>query len=251
MLITATWIFPVLFGLLSMTPWNCTSQCSCTLYLEGQPLCKGDKCSSLYTPMSKSYLLVIVIVWFIECSFLLLVICKAAISFPNRTDSNNSVDEHSEDKDPLSMTNVRGSNGNSERKVTPFRRFSPRVAKSHKFPFMLLGLFILCTAPVMVLIVLDFAVADFQAGDIVVNIIIPLPLLYCLVSPILLAKRLSAMKSALVMTLSFTWLKSGFSSFSRRNNRSNRSNRSNSGVDPTKGFAVSLHSDDQNPPTQV
>lgn len=246
MLITATWIFPVLFGLLSMTPWNCTSQCSCTLYLDGQPLCKGDKCSSLYTPMSKSYLLVIVIVWFIECSFLLLVICKAAISFPNRGDSNNSEDENSEDKNPLRMNNARGDSVNSMRKVTPFRRFSPRVAKSHQFPFMLLGLFILCTAPVMVLIVLDFAVADFQAGDIVVNIIIPLPLLYCLVSPILLAKRLSAMKSALVMTLSFTWVKSSFSSFSRR------SNRSNSAAGPIRGSAISLHSDDQNSaPTQV
>lgn len=249
-LIAAVWIFPVFYGLLSMTPWNCMDQCTCTLYLKsGQPICKGESCSSLYTPMAKSYLLVIVIIWFIECFFLSYVICRASFYGHVRPEASNRLDTSHHEEDESSHMDS-GNNNACKRKANHARRFYLRIDRKHRFPFILHGLFILCTAPVMILFVLDFFVKNFQPGNIVINVITPLPLLYCFISPILLTNRLSGMKSALVMTLSFNWAKSGFSSFSR-----GKSNRTGSATAPIRGSMVSLDRDAncpcENMPTQV
>ena len=77
-LICVVWALPTLFGLLAMTDWNCHSVCTCTLsYKSGAPLCREAKCSRLYTPMSKLYLLVVVILWGLECLGLLALLCSS------------------------------------------------------------------------------------------------------------------------------------------------------------------------------
>lgn len=232
-LITIAWIIPVIYGLLAMTPWNCTWNCTCTLYLaSGAPLCPGKDCSRLYTPMAKSYLLCIVVIWAVECGFLLFVICKAAISFPKFGSPSNRGDTAY--TSTTEATSPDQSNNNStKRKSSNFRKFSPKMARSYRFPFILLGLFVSCTMPVMILFIMDFAMADFKPGAITVNVITPLPLLYCVISPVLLTKRLSGMRSAVQMALSFNWLKGGCNNIS--NNR-----RKSMGNSTLRGSVISV-----------
>ena len=172
-LILMVWAFPTAYGCLAMTSWNCTAdQCTCTLrYKSGQPICTKGSCSQLYTPMAKSYLLLVVVLWVFECLGLFALICKSILAL-----------RHSNKKMSASLCQV-------------FRDF---VANSGVICF-LFGLFLLCTAPVMVLFALDFAVPQISFGHVVSNVLIPLPLLYCIASPLLIAHKLSGVKRALIM----------------------------------------------------
>nr|XP_039270971.1 uncharacterized protein LOC120345547 [Styela clava] len=251
-LITFAWIIPVIYGLLAMTPWNCTWDCTCTLYLaSGTPLCPGKDCSRLYTPMAKSYLLCIVIIWALECGFLLFVICKAAISFPKLGSPSNRVDNAY--STTTNVTSPDPSNNNlSKRKSSNIRKFSPKMARSYRFPFFLLGLFICCTMPAMILFILDFALLAFKPGAITVNVITPLPLLYCVISPILLTKRLSGMRSAVQMALSFNWLKGGCNNFSNKRRKSmGNSTIRGSVISVTRNSEAKFDSKGSMPPTSV
>lgn len=204
-----------------MTDWNCTKQCTCTLYYaSGEPICNGEKCSRLYTPMAKSYLLIVVVIWTIECLSLLVIISRSAFSL--RRPIVRNLDGHSTEMGAIDDATT---NNNSSKKQThSIRRFIPKLSASYKFPIILLGFFVACTAPVMVLFVLDFALTDFRSNAFVINVVTPLPLVYCLISPILLTQRLPGMKSAMQMALSFSWLKGGCGNL-KGSNKKTGSNR--------------------------
>ena len=179
-LILIVWALPTLYGLLAMTPWNCNSgQCTCTLsYKSGKPICSGDLCSQLYTPMARSYLLVVVFLWVLECLGLLGLMLKSVIS---------SI--HAEKKSFKTMNCC---------------QVFVEIMSKNKIVFVLFSLFVCCTAPVMVSFALDLSMPDISFNHDIVNFMIPLPLLYCFVSPFLLINRLSGVRSALQLTLSFS-----------------------------------------------
>lgn len=185
-LITIAWVIPVLYGMLAMSGWSCTSGCTCTLHYESQaPICPQSHCSRLYTPMSKSYLLVIVGMWFLECTVLLVLLCRSAFSAAREQ-------------------TPRGKSATTKKCSIKLLK-CPHIPASHTFLLVLLGLFVACTSPVMVLITLDYACPDVHVSQMLVNMIVPLPLLYCFISPVLLTRRLAAMKSAVLMTFSCKW----------------------------------------------
>ncbi|CAK8688175.1 uncharacterized protein LOC143459806 [Clavelina lepadiformis] len=188
-LICVVWALPTLFGLLAMTDWNCHSVCTCTLsYKSGAPLCREAKCSRLYTPMSKLYLLVVVILWGLECLGLLALLCSS-IRTVRHSDSEKAT------------------KGHAERKYLSFKRTLTRHRASHQVVYFLFMLFIICTAPIMILFVLDFAIPGIHFSHIVVNCITPLPLVYCCISPILVSHKLAGVRDAFLMAMTFSWLK--------------------------------------------
>ena len=168
-LIFLVWALPVIYGALSMTPWNCTTGCTCTLrYASDDPICTETHCSRLYTPMAKSYLFVIVILWTLECVGLMALLYQAVSTLRL---SGNAM------KKSLKLT------------LGDFR-------KHYGIVFVLFGLFFVCTVPVMVLAVTDFVFPEMGMSHQAINFITPLPFVYCLVSPILLAHKLSGVKGA-------------------------------------------------------
>nr|XP_026690260.1 sphingosine 1-phosphate receptor 4 [Ciona intestinalis] len=184
-LICVVWALPTIYGLLAMTDWNCTNLCSCTLsYKSGKYLCPVGRCSHIYTPMSKSYLLVVVILWALECIGLLFLLCR-------------------------SFCNIRGRGDGSEsggRKIS-IRKALGKYHASHHTVTILFILFVVCTAPIMGLFFADFIQQDAHFSHFLVNCITPLPLVYCVVSPILITQKLSGVRSALLMVMTFSWLK--------------------------------------------
>ena len=185
LLIVFVWALPLIYGGLSMSPWNCTNVCTCTLcYLTNKPICPENYCSRLYTPMAKSYLFVIVVFWALECSGLVVLLCK---SFRVLQNSSNSATINGAQKDKLA---------NVKKTFVKWR-------KNYGILFVLFVLFFICTLPVMVLGVLDFAFPKMTLSLQVVNFVTPLPLLYCLASPLLIAHKLSGVKNALRNFVSF------------------------------------------------
>ena len=203
-LILGVWALPTLFGLLAMTPWNCTvAQCTCTLSLQsGNSICTGKRCSQLYTPMAKSYLFVVVLLWGLECLGLLILMTKSVYSLIR-----------SEKKSFQSMSR-------SEIFV--------KVVNTNKIIFVLFVLFVCCTGPVMMLFALDFSIPGITFNHDIVNFMIPLPLFYCFLSPILLMVRLSGVRSALLSVLSFPCEKR-----CKTKKKSQRKSTSSSGPRPT------------------
>ena len=174
-LILMVWALPSLYGLLSITRWNCTaSQCTCTLwYKSGDPICKGKPCSQLYTPMAKSYLFVVSILWLCECLGLLGIFVQSVYQLHR-----------------------------AQNQISKNGSFWQALAKSlsrFKILYLLFFLFLLCTAPAMILFALDFSVSQIKFNLTLINFLIPLPLAYCLICPIFLRHKLSGVKAALAM----------------------------------------------------
>uniref|UniRef100_H2Z309 G-protein coupled receptors family 1 profile domain-containing protein n=1 Tax=Ciona savignyi TaxID=51511 RepID=H2Z309_CIOSA len=185
-LICLVWALPTIYGLLAMTDWNCTILCSCTLsYKSGKYLCPAGKCSHIYTPMSKSYLLVVVILWALESTGLLFLLCRSFHNIRGRVDANSE----------------------SVGSQISIRRALAKYRASHHTVTILFLLFVLCTAPIMGLFLIDFIQSEAHFSHFLVNCITPLPLIYCVVSPILITKKLSGVRSALLMVMTFSWIR--------------------------------------------
>ena len=172
-LILGVWSLPTLYGLLSMTSWNCTAdQCSCTLsFQSGNPICSERFCSQLYTPMAKSYLMVVVLLWALECFGLLVLMINFIIS-SIKSEKKSFTDMH-------------------------WCEVLLKIVSTNKMVFIIFALFLGCTAPIMIFFALDFSIPNINFNRDVANFVIPLPILYCIFSPILLANQLSGVRSAL------------------------------------------------------
>jgi len=177
-LIFLVWALPAIYGVLSVTPWNCTNECTCTLsYESNQPICPEIRCSRLYTPMAKSYLFVIVILWALECTGLLLLLCKSCRIFKN-------------------SANTSATRAPQISKLVNLRQSFSKWNANYGILFLLFLLFLVCTVPVMILGVLDFAFPQMTLSQQLVNFVTPLPLLYCLASPFIIAHKLSGIRNA-------------------------------------------------------
>ena len=193
-LIFLVWALPVIYGVLSIAPWNCTNECTCTLsYESNKPICPGSRCSRLYTPMAKSYLFVIVVFWALECTGLIFLLCKSCKILKD-SNSHSAVSAQ-----PRS-------------KFMNLKKVFTKWRGNYGILFILFLLFFICTIPVMILGVLDFAFPQMKLSAQLVNFVTPLPLLYCLASPFLIAHKLSGVKNALLnimaMICSHTKMKS-------------------------------------------
>ena len=179
-LIAIVWILPAIYGALSMAPWNCTWECTCTLsYESNRPICPGTSCSRLFTPMAKSYLFVIVILWALECSGLLFLFGKSIHALRQ-------------------SSGLAAASGAKERSLVSKKQTFVKWRENYGVLFLLFAFFLLCTIPVMVLGVLDFAFPQMTLSKQVVNFVTPLPLVYSLVSPIFIAHKLSGIKNSLM-----------------------------------------------------
>lgn len=174
LLIFSVWLLPILYGSLSMTPWNCTlDHCTCTLrYQSNKPICFDESCSHLFTPMAKSYLFSIALLSALEHIILIGFILNSVIA-------------------------VRRKRATSERSFTVLQAFKVYV-ETHRLVFYLYGIFFICTSPVMVLVILDFVFPLLSIPHEVLNVVMPLPLVYSLASPGLICYHMSDIRRAVV-----------------------------------------------------
>ena len=195
-LIIVVWLLPIVYGAVSMISWNCTQgQCTCTLrYKSNKPICPEDSCSHLYTPMSKSYLLSITIIFILECLGLVLFIIKSIIE-------------------------LKGKEGSDRTKPARWSRVIRKYARIHRLVIYLLVLFFLSTTPSMILITLDYFFTDMVISHEAVNFILPLPLISCLISPILIYRHVSDIPRAVSNLLTLFWS-------NKKKNRPNKRNKS-------------------------
>lgn len=212
LLICVVWAVPTVYGMLAMTRWNCTEICTCTLaYTSGMSICKDDsaRCSNIYTPMAKSYLFVVVILWSIECMGLLGLFCNSLyqISRADRVQVSSPTSIVVSPAQTRSNGNNNTTTTSSSRRKSSIGRTLSRYRNSHQLLIILFLLFFLCTAPIMSCFAIDFINGEVYFSPLLVNILTPLPFIYCLASPLLLARRLSGVRGALGMALTFSWAK--------------------------------------------
>ena len=183
-----------------MSDWNCNSQCKCTLSFKVGSICPDKGCSTIYTPMAKSYLFVVVMLWSLECIGLLFLFGNSIYRI-NRSDKVS--------RSPLTSV-VTSNAGGGDVKSSEYRRKSnigrtlSKYRNSHQLLLILFILFFTCTAPIMTCFAIDFINPFAEFSHLAVNILTPLPFLYCLVCPILLARRLSGVRSAIMMAFTST-----------------------------------------------
>ena len=176
--ITVVWTVPIFYATLAMIPqWNCVSTCKCTTYYlkSGEESCNStsyDFCSRIYSPLSNSYLFIDVIIWFLICMCLLVLFYRA-------------------------FENVRKTNTRNHLKL---------FWQNYKVLIILFILYFFLTFPFIIILIIDFANLDSQAIRYLSNadstvpyIITPLPLVYTMISPVILVLYLPGLKSAMVM----------------------------------------------------
>ena len=214
MLICVVWAVPIFYGLLSMTDWSCTVLCTCTLTYRNPAhhICQANDnstrstCSSIYTPMAKSYLFVVVVIWFLECFVLITLFLNSLYQTSKSERIHLNVSQSQKLQMSISSTQTETKMTNlSTRRKSSATRILVKYRNSHQILLILFLLFFACTSPIMTCFTIDYlSTTNIHFNSVLVNVLTPLPFLYCLLSPILLLRRLGGLRSAISMLLTIT-----------------------------------------------
>ena len=211
MLISVVWAIPTFYGMLSMTNWNCTALCTCTLTYRNPAhhICQVNDnstrstCSTIYTPMAKSYLFVVSIIWLLECFVLVALFVKSLLKVSRSDRSQLNAVQTTKLNSLISSDNTEKKINNlpAKRKFRATRIIS-KYRSSHQVLLALFSLFFVCTAPIMTCFGIDYlSASNVYFNSILVNVLTPLPFIYCLFSPLLLLRKLGGLRNATSMLL--------------------------------------------------
>lgn len=245
MLIAVVWAVPTFYGMLSMTNWNCTALCTCTLSYKdpNHHICQANDnstrstCSNIYTPMAKSYLFVVVVMWLLECFVLIALFSNSLYQISKSDKVSVNVTQSPKCMISASLSRIEKKMNNSTlRRKSSLGRTLSKYRNSHQLLMTLFSLFFVCTAPIMTCFAIDYLSAEnVFFSPMLVNVLTPLPFIYCLLSPVLFLRRLGGVRSAVSMMLTIK--------LSKRRSPVARSNTSRSCVDQKKFQVVSFQND--------
>ena len=238
-LIGVVWAIPTFYGLLSMTKWNCTALCTCTLTYRNPALhicqvndnSKRSTCSSIYTPMAKSYLFVVSIIWLLECFVLVALFIKSLLKVSKFDRSHLNAMQTTKLGSLVSSDSAeKRKNSIPVKRKSSAARVMSKYRKSHQVLLVLFSLFFVCTAPIMTCFAVDYlSTANVHLNSLLVNVLTPLPFLYCLFSPILLLRKLGGLRNAtsMLLTMMLTPRKLEISRKKKGKKRSDNINKNN------------------------
>lgn len=192
-IILLVWLIPCLFSIVPPIFDECIKNCQCHPGAYLKNVCnttQNKQCSAIWVPLSKSYLICVVVVWLfliIDIGYLLsrtIVMFLRAVAPSSRSNAE--------------ILTVDGSSGSEDRRCAKlcFRGKWPPMNHSIKLLISLSATYTIFTLPAMVVITIDIANAvemlDFQSA----SIMLMLALAYAIVSPVLLVKYMPGLRKA-------------------------------------------------------
>jgi len=220
-IVAVLWLVPAIYVATSLDTYNCSHQCTCLSECYPKSMAKNEtdpSCSRVFPPMKNMWLLFTVVTWSFGSFFIFYYLKRSTIIILNIQRQlrgggelkKASCSQHSRSSGITMATtdacSCDGMSSKSEKRrhssmtmtkfVTRFKK--GKIVTHHlKYVLYLSVAFVVCTAPAMILFLLDIINPGAMLKMIAINLCLCLPFVYCLLCPLILVQCLPGVKSSM------------------------------------------------------
>lgn len=201
-LVIASWVLPLLLMILAFG-WNCAKECECpSNNFIGDHCPDESRCSNMWAPLKKDYLVLVMAFWMIEVVILLVFIYRGVRKHVRTTEAPSPAKEEDNMTPAVcSMTGNETTKEEEEIEMTQRRKSSVvkrKLSSKLNFSICLTALLIFTLLPATISSLIDICITDppyYHTMTVVSTIFI---FIYCACCPVLMWKFLPSLRSSTV-----------------------------------------------------